>query len=174
MADLFCESLNEDFTPLSCGTETGRIIALGLVDPDNALTDPSDDTEWQSGTTGSPQIAWVITDGVRGEMTRATDTEEEGFGLVSTEVSGADHSVTLQIKGLDGNVEWTNKVNKNKWHVALPYSAGQMFYVDVPTTVTFRPAVSTDLKSSALWEVTIKWSSINNPTIVDTPVTLQP
>jgi len=174
MADIFCESLDGDFTPLECGTETGRIIALGLVDPDNALTDPSDDSEWVSSTGSSPQTAWVITEGVRGEMPRATDTEEDGFGLVSTEVSGADHSATLQVKGLADNVAWTNKVNKNKWYVALPYSAGQMFYIDVPCTVTFRPAVQQDLKSSAFWEVTIKWSSINNPDIYDTPVTLQP
>lgn len=174
MADIYCDDVQGDFSELSCGTETGRIVALGLVLASTGMTDASDNSEWTTKTGASPQTAFIINNGVRGEMPRASDTEEEGFGLDETQLTGASGSATLQIKGLDGNVAWTNIVNKKKWHVALPYSAGQMLFVSVPCTVVFRPVISQDLKSTAYWEVSIKWSSIDNPSIVDTPTLLQP
>lgn len=173
MADLYCDSVQGEFTGLSCGVEKGRVVALGLVLPTVEFTaDPSDDAEWVTNTESSPQTAWVITEGVRGEMPRATDTEDEGFGMDATQLTGAEWSVNLQILGLNGNVDFTNIVNKKKWHVALPYSNGEMFYIDSPCTVIFRPVVQTDLKSTNVWDVQIKWSSIDNPQIYTTPASL--
>jgi hypothetical protein len=174
MADLFCDDVQGDFTELSCGVEPSRIVSLGLVLPSAALTLPSDDSEWITGVNASPQTAFVINTGVRGEMPRASDTEEEGFGLDETQLTGASHAATLQIKGLTGNVDWTNIVNKKKWHVALAYSAGDMVYVAVPATVIFRAVIPTDLKATAYWEVSIKWTSIDNPSIYVTPASLVP
>lgn len=171
MADIYCSTLLTDYTPLECGVEKGRIIALGLVDPDSPLTDPSDNTEWTAGL-GSPQTAWVITSGVRGEMPRATDTEEEGFGLDETQLTGASHQATLQILGVKNNPAFWNIVNKKQWHVALAYSEGDMFYIAKPVTVISRPVVGSDLKSTIYNEVTIKWSDIDNPLVYTTPASL--
>lgn len=179
MADIFCDDVIGDFTELPCGVENGRITALGLVNTDNPLTDPSDDSEWTTGAGASPQTIFVINKGVRGEMPRASDTEDEGFGNEETQLTGASHSATLQIKGLKGgtaskgtNPTWTNTVNTNKWYVALAYSEGDMVYINVPCTVVFRPVIVSDIKGTNMWEVTIKWTSIYNPDIYTTPASL--
>lgn len=184
MADLFCDSVQSDFLEQICGTETGRIIGLGLVLPSavggSPEYDPSEDQDWLDGESASPRSHWIINAGVRGEMSRAADTEDEGFGLDATNLTGAEHSATLQVKGIEGNVEFTNQVNLKKWFVALVTSAKDsngdylMYWIDVPCTVVFRPTVQTDLKSVQIWDVSIKWSSIYNPDFVPVPESLEP
>ena len=172
MADIFCGNVQGDFVPLECSSEKGRIIAIGLVLPSDPLTDPSDTLEWTTRLGASPQTAFVINSGVRGEMPRASDTEEDGFGLDETQLTGASHAATAQILGLKNNTAWTNFINKKQWHVAMAYSEGDMLYVDVPVTVVFRPVIQSALKSANHWDVSFKWSDINNPTIYTTPAAL--
>lgn len=172
MADLYCDSVQGDFTELDCGVESGRIIALGLVDPSYTFTDPGDDTEWTTNLGSSPQMAWKITKGVRGSMPRATETEAEGFGREATMITGADRQANLQVIGVKGNDAWVRMVNAKKWHVALPYSEGDMVYVDVPCTVRFEQAIEQDIKSAVIWDVVIKWTNYDIPLVHTTPASL--
>lgn len=176
MPDIYCDSVQGDFTEKVCGVDTGRISALGLsLVP---LVDPEDDSEWTDGQSTSPQTHYWITTGVRGGMPRAQDAEVDGFGLESTLVVGADHQVDIEILGVteDGNVDWANTVLGKRWYVALPFGDGgtKMYYVSAPAIVSLRPQTETDIRGLTRFVGTIKWTDIYSPLVYDTPASLIP
>lgn len=176
MADLYCTDVQDDFSEVTCGIETGRIVAFALVDPIiDAITDPEDDADWTTAVGASPQGVFVINNGVKGEMPRATETEEEGFGLELVQVVGADHQATLQVKGIKGNTDFMNIVNRKAWGVALVYNRGNdMLYIPSGVTVQGRIVIPAGLNNQAYWEVTFKWTTLDEPSVYTTPASLQP
>lgn len=131
--DVFCESDVPDYQQAECGIENGGLIAVGLIlpsvdvgDDDTAkIANLEDETWWSDGAGASPQTHWYILD-TRGSKAAATFTEEEGFGLNSTEVTGADESWVFESLNVGDNRDFVAGVNKRrKWNAVFVTAAAK-------------------------------------------------
>lgn len=129
--DLFCETDAPDYIQAECGIESGGIIAVGLIKPGTDIGDTDeeiaafllDEANWTAGIAASPQTMWRILD-TRGSKAAATFTEEEGFGLIPTEVTGADETFTFESLNVYDNRDFVAGVNKRrKWNVVFVTAA---------------------------------------------------
>jgi hypothetical protein len=169
MADTtFCDSDVPDYVQRECGTDFAGIVGIGLIDVDenpNRATLESSET-WE--VEASPQLYYLIKN-TRGEYTSAQPTEEDGFGLESTRVTGADHTATVEVEGLLENRDFWEGVNRRKWKVVLVTAGGLMFYIDVPVSVYARINNQRSVKGMAFWAIDLKWQNYSNPQIYNAP-----
>src|SRR5690606_11386770 len=129
MADnTFCDSDVPDYVARECGTDFAGIVGIGLIATSEDPTDEEleDEATWADD---SPQLYFVIQN-TRGEYPGGTPTEEEGFGLESTRVTGADHAATVEVEGLIENRDFWEGANRRKWKVVFVTAAGLMLYVN--------------------------------------------
>jgi hypothetical protein len=168
MADTtFCDSDVPDYVARECGTDLAGIVGIGLID----VSEEPTDGELQTASTWAdttPQLYYVIPN-TRGEYTSATPTEEEGFGLESTRVTGADHSATVEVEGLAENRNFWEGANRRKWKVVLVTAGELMYYIDVPVSVYARINNQRSVKGMAFWAIDLKWQNYSNPQIYNAP-----
>lgn len=172
MADnSFCDSTVPAYVARECGTDFAGIVAMGLIDVDETpvKADLENPAWWANGEQASPPSVYVIKN-TRGEYTSATPTEEEGFGLESTRVTGADHTATIEVEGLSENRDFWEGVNRRRWKVALITAGGLLLYVNVPVSVYSRINNQRSIKGMAFWAVDFKWQSFSNPEVYSAPV----
>jgi hypothetical protein len=129
--DIFCEEDTPDYVQAECGIENGGLIAVGLIKPGTDVGDTDEEirsflaseVSWSNGIGASPQEMWRIID-TRGSKAADTFTEEEGFGLNSTEVTGADQSWVFESLNVYDNRDFVAGVNKRrKWNVVFVKAA---------------------------------------------------
>lgn len=119
--DIFCLEDVPEYQQAECGIESGGIIAVGLIDPDEAvgandaekITNLENEVWWADGMGASPATHWVMLE-TRGSKAAATPTEEEGFGLVATEVTGADEEFVFESLNIKDNRDFVAAVNKRR------------------------------------------------------------
>jgi hypothetical protein len=171
MADTtFCDSDVPDYVTRECGTDFAGIVAIGLIAEDEDPTDENLETPsyWTNGVDASPQAIYVIQK-TRGEYASATPTEEEGFGLESTRVTGAEHTATIEVEGLAENRAFWEGANRRRWKVVLVTAGELMYYIDVPVSVYARINNQRSIRGMAFWTVDLKWSNYSNPKVLDAP-----
>lgn len=171
MADLsFCNVEVPDYVTLQCGNDFAGIVGLGLIKDDQSPTDGQLESAdyWEDGIIASPQVVYVIPK-TRGEYTGGSPTEEEGFGLQGTIVTGAEHVATVEVEGLIENRDFWEGVNRRKWKVVLVTSAGFMYFVNVSSSVYAKISNARSTKSMAFWMIDIKWQSYANPKVLNAP-----
>lgn len=131
MADIFCDVDLADYIQQECGIENGGLVAVGLILPgvdvgadDSAkVTNLENETWWSDGVGASPQTHWFILN-TRGSKAADTFTEEEGFGLSGTEVTGADESWVFNSLNVADNRPFVAGVNKRrKWNAVFVTAA---------------------------------------------------
>lgn len=131
LVDVFCEEDAPDYVQAECGIENGGLIAVGLIKPGTDIGSSDEEirsflaseVQWADGVGASPQTMWVIKD-TRGSKAADTFTEEEGFGLNSTEVTGADQSWVFESLNVYDNRDFVAGVNKRrKWNVVFVTAA---------------------------------------------------
>lgn len=129
--DPFCDVDAPDYQQAECGIESGGIIAVGLIKPGTDIGDTDaekaayllDEQNWLDGIAASPQTMWRILD-TRGSKGAATFTEEEGFGLIPTEVTGADETWPFESLNVFDNRDFVAAVNKRrKWNAVFVTAA---------------------------------------------------
>lgn len=132
-ADIFCDEDLADYIQAECGIENGGLIAVGLILPtvdvgvDDAakVSNLEDETWWSDGVVASPQTHWFILN-TRGSKAADTFTEEEGFGLNGTEVTGADESWVFESLNVFDNRPFVAGVNKRrKWNAVFVTAASR-------------------------------------------------
>jgi hypothetical protein len=168
MADTtFCDSDVPDYVQRECGTDYAGIVAIGLIDVDQSPNEATliSSVTWEDT---SPQLFYVIQN-TRGEYTGGAPTEEEGFGLESTRVTGADHAATVEVEGLIENRDFWEGVNRRKWKVVLITAGELMYYVDVPVSVYAKINNQRSTKGMAFWSIDFKWQSFSNPQVYTAP-----
>lgn len=168
MADnTFCEGEIPDYVARECGTDFAGIVGIGLIPTTESPTDEEleDDATWVDA---SPQVYYVIQN-TRGEYPGGTPTEEEGFGLESTRVTGADHAATVEVEGLAENRDFWEGVNRRKWKVVFVTAAGLMLYVDTSVSVYAKINNQRSTKGMAFWAIDFKWQSFSNPKVLTAP-----
>lgn len=164
MADIFCESGVPDYQQFECGTELGGVVGIGLIDPDEepTKTNLEDEAYWTSGVAASPQTLWIIKD-TRGSKAAGTPTEEEGFGLVTTERTGDDQELLFEVQGVEANRDFWAKVNKRRnWKLVWVTASGIGFYVE-NVSIYADLLVEQSIKTRMRWAVSAKWSTDMTP-----------
>lgn len=114
-----------DYVQAECGIETGGIIAVGFVKPDHDIGDTDEEkisfleseVQWSNGLGDSPQTMYVIKS-TRGSKAEDSYTEEDGYGLNATEVTGADEEWLFRSLNVQDNRDFVRAINKRRtWHV---------------------------------------------------------
>jgi hypothetical protein len=171
MADLsFCNDNVPDYVTRECGIDYAGIVGIGLIKDDQNPTDENleSDTWWTAQISASPQSVYVIPK-TRGEYTGGTPTEEEGFGLQDTIVTGANHQATVEVEGLIENRDFWEGVNRRKWKVVLVTAGGLLYYINVSSSVYAKINNVRSTKNMAFWMIEIKWQSFSNPEVLNAP-----
>jgi len=168
---IFCDEGSEEYVQQDCGIERAGIVAVGLVDP--GVSTPtkaqlSSQSWWNALINVSPNLATIIKK-TRGSYDPPTNTEEEGFGRESTQVTGAEHAAPFEAEGLLDNRDFWEKINRRKWKMAIVTNGDLLYFVDVPVSVTGRINNPRDIKSGAFWSVETKWQDFSNPIIAEMP-----
>lgn len=165
-ADIFCDSEVPEYVQAECGIENGGLIAVGLIDPsvDVGDTDAAkilnleDEDWWANGAGASPQTHWYILN-TRGSKAAATFAEEEGFGLVATEVTGADETWVFNSLNVEDNRDFVAGVNKRRrWNAVFVTAAVKTggYLAHYQENVNFRGSLvieqSTKTRQTWAWE----------------------
>lgn len=116
-----------DYQQSECGTETAGVVSVGHLKPgSNIDTDADTDEEkisllesevfWSNGIGASPQELFVIKN-TRGSKGEDSYTEEDGFGLNSTETTGADEEWLYRSLNVKDNGPFVKAINARRtWH----------------------------------------------------------
>lgn len=161
----FCGVSVPDFQQLECGSEPGGIVAMALIDSDEAptLEQLRERSFWQAKLAATPQKYRLIQD-TRGSYPGGTPTEEDGYGIVPTIRTGADHEATVEVRGIDENRNFWAGVNQTaKWNAVLVTRSLKAFYVE-GASIYSKLMIDQSIKSTLRWNVSIKWSDdLSNP-----------
>lgn len=170
MAEYFCSIDVPAYVQKECGIERAGIVAIALMDLDQAPSDANLEsaTYWNTVLDSSP-ITHIKILQTRGEYNGGTPTEEEGFGRESTQVTGADHEATVEVEGLLDNRDFWESVNRKKWQVVLVTNADLMYYVNTSVTVYATIMNQRNIKGNAFWKLSLKWQSFDNPRVLEAP-----
>lgn len=171
MADTsFCDANVPDYISRDCGIDYAGIVGIGLIKDDQSPSDADleDPNWWEAEIIASPQSVYVIPN-TRGEYNGGTATEQDGFGLQATVVTGADHTANIEVEGLIENRDFWEGVNRRKWKVALITAGGLLYFIDVSSSVYAKINNAKSTKAMAFWSVDIKWQSFSNPKVLTAP-----
>jgi len=171
MADLsFCDIEIPDYINRDCGIDYAGIVGILLVKDDQSPTDAElEDPAWyEAEIIASPQSVYVIQK-TRGEYNCGTPTEEDGFGLEGTRVTGADHASPIEVEGLIENRNFWEGVNRRKWKVGLVTAGGLLYWNGISSSVYSKINNAKSTKAMAFWSVDIKWQSFSNPKVLTAP-----
>jgi hypothetical protein len=161
----FCGVNVLDFEQLECGSELAGIIAIALIDSDQepTLEQLRERTFWQSKINASPQTYRVITD-TRGTWAGGTPVEEEGYGIVPTIRTGADHEASVEVRGINNNRNFWAGVNQtSNWNAVIVTRSLKAFYIE-GASIYATPVVDQSIKATLRWKISIKWSDdLSNP-----------
>jgi hypothetical protein len=175
--DQFCEEDAPDYVQAECGIENGGLIAVGLIKPGTNIGDTDEEirsflaseVQWADGVAASPQEMWIIKN-TRGSKAADTFTEEEGFGLNSTETTGADQSWTFESLNVYDNRDFVAAVNKRrKWNAVFVTAARKDggFVAHYQENVNFRGSLllEQDIKSRQRWSWEATASTDTTPSL---------
>lgn len=171
MASVFCNVQHPEFVQLDCGTELGGIVAIALINADEAptLANLREASFWTSKINASPQKYFVITD-TRGSYPGGTPVEEEGYGRTPTLRTGADHEATVEVRGVLANRGFMAGVNQTAtWHAVLVTNDGIGHYLE-DASIYAKMMIDQSIKSTERWSMSIKWSDdLSNPEVFVAP-----
>lgn len=176
MADIFCIEDQPEHVQLECGSELGGIVALALLRPDvdvdiTDLANNLEDPDWWADQVGaSPQAAFLILN-TRGSKAAGTPTEEEGFGLVAQERTGADHELIFEVPGVMQNRDFWASVNQRRNWKLVYLTAGrdsegnyEAFYV-TNVSIFADDVIDQSIKSRKRYSGSAKWSTAMKPAV---------
>ena len=176
MADIFCVDDQPEHVQLECGSELGGIVALAFLRPDVevdittlelSLEDPD---WWNAQIQASPQAAFIVLN-TRGSKAAGTPTEEEGYGLVAQERTGADHELVFESPGVMANRNFWAAVNQRRNWKMVYLTAGrdqegnyEAFYV-TNVSVFADDIIEQSIKSRKRYSGSAKWSTSMKPSV---------
>jgi hypothetical protein len=175
--DIFCEEDTPDYVQAECGIENGGLIAVGLILPSVVVgasdvlkvANLQDEEWWSDGVAASPQTHWFILN-TRGSKAADTFTEEEGFGLNSTEVTGADTTWAFESLNVFDNADFVAAVNqRRRWNAVFVTAATRDggYVAHYQENVNFRGSliVDQDIKSRQRWGWEARASTNTSPAL---------
>lgn len=176
MADIFCADDQPLHTQLECGSESGGIVAMGLIRPtvpvdiESLATYLEDPDWWTDLMEASPEQAFIVLN-TRGDKPMGTPTEEEGYGLVNTERTGSDHELTFDSLGVMANRNFWAAVNRRRSWKMVYLTAGrdtegnfEAFYV-TNVSIFADEVIERSTKSRKRYSGSAKWSTALTPAV---------
>lgn len=174
MAEIICstEAL-PDFVALECGGDNAGVVAVAFIDDsvdfDGSPNEIEAESAWTALLAASPQLVQVIKN-TRGEYAKPSITETEGFGRVSTVVTGRDHELTFEVLGIKNNVNFFNTANARRdLKFAFVTNGGLLHYVNKTVSIDAGMVVDRDIKAWEYFSVSVRWSSFTLPQVYDEP-----
>lgn len=180
MADIFCTEDQDEYVQKDCGIDEAGLVAAAYIKR-SVITDMFTGLTraqkrelletvgfWNTVLGSSPVTAYIATK-TRGEYPGGTPTEEDGFGRDATQVTGADHEVTLEFEGLDENQLFVEGINSRKWANVFVTNGDKGIFIEKPVTVYGKPNVPRGITTGAFYQVSHKWRDKNNPIVFDIP-----
>jgi hypothetical protein len=148
--------------------EFGRVRSAGFIKSDFTFTDQTNPTEWQAGIASGDIIIAPFTNG---EIAEPSVKTGPGYGDMVEEVLSQDQSGFFNDPNFVSN-------NQNGFYAAMVGRRNMLFFfrtssqtyiTDVPVTVMPGYKIDNDLTSNVVWNVKVKWQSLNQPTAFNTP-----
>ena len=175
MADLICSTdALPDYVAQDCGGDNGGVIAVFFHEPEvsfngspNQIEDPA---AWTALTSASPQLLQIIKN-TRGEMPKGSPVEGDGYGRVSTQVTGRSHSMTFSVLGVKENQLFFKRANRRRnLRFGFITNGNLLHYVgDRGVSIDAGPVVESDINSFERYDVTVTWDAFDFPEIYDAP-----
>ena len=118
----------------------------------------------------------ILIRGTRGEMPEGSPNFADGFGDKDQELSGREHSATVEVDWSATNRDFMNTLSKSDvWHVALQVGTGSNKYhliSTVPATIVASHVAEADTKSKLTYKLAISWSDIDMALAKSVPANL--
>jgi hypothetical protein len=155
---------------LECGVELGGVIAVIYIDDDQptpSLTDLSTRSFWTQKLAATPNV-WLPVKDTRGSYPGGNPVEEDGYGKTPTIRTGADHEMTLEVRGILNNRNFWAVVNQtDKWNMIFITNGNIGHYIE-KVSVFAKMVADQSIKSGERWSVSHKWSDdLSNPVVFD-------
>lgn len=170
-SDVFCSENQDDYVQIDCGIDQAGIVAVAFIDENTATPDRGNlegKTWWTPKLNTSPPTIFIATK-TRGEYPGGTPTEEDGFGKSSTQVTGANHTATIEFEGLDENYPFVEGANRRKWKMAFVTNGGKLLYIDYPVSVYGKQVIPKNINTLAFYQLELKWQGFSNPFVCNAP-----
>lgn len=140
--------------------ELARLRGVAFIKSDFAFTDPSSYAEWFDGI-GSGDI--IIIPFTRGSFDGGTPKEGAGYGDQATKYIGTDYSATYFDPNYAVNRDFYNNIKRFQ-NYKFAYKTETLVHItDKVCQVLPKAPVADDITGEVVWEVTVKWSSQNEP-----------
>lgn len=159
MASVFCDVQQPEWVQLDCGTELGGIVAVAIIDKDEAptLANLREATFWTSKINASPQKYFIIPE-TRGSYPGGTPVEEEGYGRTSTIRTGADHELTFEVRGILANRNFAAAVNQTATHNFVWVTNDGIGHYVEDVSIYMKMVIDQNIKTTERWNGSVKWS----------------
>ena len=160
------------YVETDCVQETGRVVAIAFIHKDihaAIYADPSNASNWVDGAYTSDLEVFQE---ARGTYSGGQPTEVGGLGNQSTRVVNAAHTLTVQVEGVKGNEDFWNQIQKsNDYRVAFvvggTYDLLMINNEDI--SIYANVPIEEGLDTEVLWNVVVKWETVNNPKTSNVP-----
>lgn len=167
MSQEYCGTLPDDLVNDTCTIETGKVVAVGYIDPTTyaAWVDFSSNVEWAAAITAGTVIP-VYNTRLAGDATPTTWTEtDNGFGLTDAGITGASFELNYQHRGVNTQEAGAavNIVNYTEFakapnHFHFYYVTGNfdLRVTSDPVVVLPQDVIEQGLTGEQYWNVTVK------------------
>lgn len=164
----FCDVDIEDYQIRNCGIDYAGIIGLLIISnrENPSITDLSD-PQYIADRLAEPNKKFWLIRNARGQYEDIQPIEEED--LDGVRVTGAVHTAVIEAPDIKPNRDFWDIIQRNNWKIGILTSGGLMYYVDKP--VSFYPKINNtrSIKTSAFFEVQMKWYDLSNPYVLPEP-----
>ena len=168
--NLYCDISLPSFEQDICANVEGRIGAIAYLRTDHAITDPTNQGQWNTGI-GNGTV--VIIKNVRGAQPKGTPLTIPGFGRQKTRTVGYERTMTYQHPDVLGNEDFYNILNFDSSHsiayftldgsIWFPPSDNPIANVDAGTIV------EEGLDTSIVFDVAVNWAAQDMHIAYDAP-----
>lgn len=153
-----------------CGAvELARVRGAGFVHKDTIIADPTALADWQTAILAG--TAFVIPE-TNGSFDGGKNNEGPGYGDVPTVYTSSEFSVKIKDPLFSTNYSFWEAMKRNRNYKFFFRSESKLYMADKVCIVLPMAPIADDLNSRVEWEVEIKWTSENFPTITDIPTGL--
>lgn len=169
--NIFCSQNQPAYTQVDCGIDQAGIVAVGFID-ENVVTPTKVNLEssgWYTNLLHTSPPTLFISTKTRGEYPGGSPTEEDGFGKVAKQITGAEHAATFEFEGVEENRNFVEGINSKHWKMVFVLNGGKGFYVDAPVSVYGKLNVPRGINTAAFWMIEAKWQDYANPVTFDAP-----
>lgn len=140
--------------------EKGRISSIAFVKDTFAFTNITSPVEWRAGFLSGDII---LIPEVIGSYDGGAEQEGPGYGRQLTKLTGYNFSLTYKDPNYKNNCDFYNSLKRARNYKVAFVTSSQVHLSDDVVQVIPKNPVTDDLNSDVVWEVLVKWNSVDLP-----------